>query len=272
MGNLAVRLKEQWIVQNNRFPNFFRLIKLVSSFLPILLIWIILGWLRIWPDYYFPSPVKVYQVGVETIQKGILQKHIVASLERLLVGFIVGGGIGIVLAFLMGINRFCNRFFDPIINFFQSIAGIAWVPLAIIWFGFGFRTTIFVIFNTVFFPVVFNTLMGIRGVPKVLEDAALTMGAKKRQVIFEVLLPGALPSIITGLRIGMGYGWRALIAAEMISSDTGLGFLIFDARNYFKTELVLLGMLTIGIIWIIIDNLFLKPVERRTIERWGLVR
>jgi taurine transport system permease protein len=272
LTTLWLSVKEKYVRITKRIPLLQGIVKNLGPFVPLVLLWSFISYLRIWPDYLFPSPWQVVETGIDLFEKGIMQKNIWVSLIRLLSGFLVGAVGGIVLAFLMGVNRSVNKFFDPLINFFQSIAGIAWVPLALIWFGFGMKTIIFVIVNTVFFPVIFNTLMGIRSVPIVMEEAVMTLGADRKRVIFEVLLPGALPSIMTGLRVGMGYGWRSLIAAEMISSDTGLGFMIFDAKAYFLTDVVILGMLTIGVIWMIIDRLCLRPVERKTIERWGLVR
>jgi NitT/TauT family transport system permease protein/taurine transport system permease protein len=119
--------------------------------------------------------------------------------------------------------------------------------------------------------VFFNTLVGVRTVPKIFENAVLTLGGGRRHVIFEVLLPGAMPSIVTGIRMSIGFGWRALIAAEMIATTTGLGFLIYDASNFHQTDTILVGILTIGTLWLATDRLVLQPLERRTIERWGLV-
>jgi len=251
--------------------NIWPLLKRALPFILILLVWEILGRMEIWPPYFFPPLSKVAQTGANSIKSGILFKHLWASLGRLALALILGMGIGITLGLLMGVNRFISQLAEPLLNFFQSIAGIAWVPLALVWFGFGLGTITFVLFNTIFFPVAFNTLLGVKSVPVVYRQMVYTLGAKRKDVIFEVLLPGALPSIITGIRLGLGYGWRALIAAEMIASVNGVGFWIFDARMFFQTDVVLVGMLTIGFSWMLIDNLVMKPLERRTVERWGTV-
>jgi NitT/TauT family transport system permease protein/taurine transport system permease protein len=111
----------------------------------------------------------------------------------------------------------------------------------------------------------------VRTVPRIFEQAVQTMGGSRRHVIVQVLIPGALPSIVTGLRLSIGFGWRALIAAEMIATSTGLGCLIFNAANFHQTDAILVGTITIGLLWLATDRFLLLPLERRTIERWGLV-
>jgi len=160
---------------------------------------------------------------------------------------------------------------EPIVGFFNALSGIAWLPLAITWFGLGWTSVTFIMFNTIFFLVFFNTLVGVRAVPRIFEQAVLTMGGSRRDVIWEVLIPGALPSVVTGIRMSIGFGWRALIAAEMIATSTGLGFLIYNGANFLQSDTILVGIIVIGVLWLLTDRLLLRPLERRTIERWGLV-
>jgi NitT/TauT family transport system permease protein/taurine transport system permease protein len=171
----------------------------------------------------------------------------------------------------VGLNRWLAPIVEPIVGFFNALSGIAWLPLAITWFGLGWTSVTFIMFNTIFFLVFFNTLVGVRTVPKIFENAVLTLGGGRRHVILQVLLPGALPSIVTGIRMSIGFGWRALIAAEMIATTTGLGFLIYNASNFHQTDAIVVGILAIGTLWLATDRLVLQPLERRTIERWGLV-
>jgi NitT/TauT family transport system permease protein/taurine transport system permease protein len=117
----------------------------------------------------------------------------------------------------------------------------------------------------------FNTMLGVRGIPRVLEHSVLTMGGSRWDVIKDVYIPGAMPSMITGMRMSMGFGWRALIAAEMIGGDSGLGFMIFSSAEEFKIEEVFLGVIIISVIWMATDRYLLQPLERYTVERWGLV-
>jgi NitT/TauT family transport system permease protein/taurine transport system permease protein len=164
-----------------------------------------------------------------------------------------------------------SRALGPIVLFFQAIGDIAWLPILLIWFGFGLTTMTFVIVYTVIFPVVFNTVLGVRSVPRDLPRAALSLGAPRWRVLTDVILPGALPNIVTGLRNGLGYGWRALIAAEIIVGTSGIGFLMFDARRAGSAMEIVLGMIVLGLLWYAVDAWVLAPIERATGQRWGLV-
>ena len=165
-----------------------------------------------------------------------------------------------------------SAFFTPLLRFFSVLAGIAWIPIATLWFGYGFGAITFVIFNAVFFVVAYNTLLGVTGIPMPLRHAAASLGAGALAMLTEVLLPGALPNIVTGIRTGLGFAWRGLIAAEMIATNVGLGYMLFVARDFYRTEVIVLGMIVIGVLWLLIDRLLLAPLERATIERWGMVR
>lgn len=201
----------------------------------------------------------------------LLTNHVLSSMGRVGLSLVVGLPLGIAFGVLAGMHRRLANALEPVGVFANAISGIAWVPLAIVWFGVGWLTTLFILLNTVFWLVFFNTLLGVRGVPRVYENGVLTLGAKRRRVITEVYIPGALPSIVTGVRMSMGFGWRALIAAEMIGGDRGLGFMLFVSAQEYKTEEVFLGVLVIAVIWMLTDRTCLVPLERWTIERWGLV-
>jgi NitT/TauT family transport system permease protein/taurine transport system permease protein len=201
----------------------------------------------------------------------LLTNHVLSSMGRVGLSLVVGLPLGIAFGVLAGMHRRFGNALEPVGVFANAISGIAWVPLAIVWFGVGWLTTLFILLNTVFWLVFFNTLLGVRGVPRVYENGVLTLGAKRWKVITHVYIPGALPSIVTGIRMSMGFGWRALIAAEMIGGDRGLGFMLFVSAQEYKTEEVFLGVLVIAIIWMLTDRACLVPLERWTIERWGLV-
>lgn len=170
----------------------------------------------------------------------------------------------------VGISRRFASVVEPLAGFFNAISGIVWLPLAITWFGLSWKTVLFVIGNSVFFTVFFNTFVGVRAVPRLYERAILTLGASRWRTIQDVLLPGAMPSIVTGIRLGLGFGWRALIAAELVAVTQGLGFMIFSAANYLRTDVILAGILVIGVIALAMDTLILVPIERATVQRWGL--
>ncbi len=245
---------------------------LIGPFVPIIIAWDVLCRLEIFSAIILPPPARVFETFVEYMLSGELFVHIGESLIRLGLGVLAGTGLGLPLGIVMGMYPLVRRAFDPIVNLGQAIPGLAWIPLAILWFGLGYKAITFIIFTSVFFPVLFATITGIQSVPQVLVNASLTMGANRLQIVWDVLIKGALPTIITGIRLGIGYGWRALVGGEMIAATAGLGFLIFDARQFLKSDVVIMGMLAIGLTWVVMDRLLLKPLERRTIERWGMVR
>lgn len=220
----------------------------------------------------FPGVAPVLMAGLESIQDGSLIGHIGASLGRIALGTIIGILLAVPLGILMGVSPAVSTFVTPLLRFFSVLAGIAWIPIATLWFGYGFGAITFVIFNAVFFVVAYNTLLGVSSIPMPLRNAAASLGAGRRQIFMEVLLPGALPNIVTGIRTGLGFAWRGLIAAEMIATNVGLGYMLFVARDFYRTEVIVLGMIVIGVLWLLIDRLMLAPLERATIERWGLVR
>ena len=220
----------------------------------------------------FPSIESVFNAGVEAVNDGSIFNHITASLGRVAVGTLLAVVVSIPLGVAMGLNPIVSDFLSPLFRFFSVLAGIAWIPIATLWFGYGFGAITFVIFNAVFFVVTYNTLLGVASIPMPLRNAAASLGANGWTLLTQVILPGALPNIVTGIRTGLGFAWRGLIAAEMIATNVGLGYMLFLARDFYKTEVIVLGMIIIGLIWLAIDRLILAPVERATIERWGMVR
>jgi NitT/TauT family transport system permease protein/taurine transport system permease protein len=220
----------------------------------------------------FPDVPAVARAGMETIADGSLPAHVAASFGRVLVGTVLAILVSVPLGVAMGVSPVVSSFLTPLFRFFSVLAGIAWIPIATLWFGYGFGAITFVIFNAVFFIVAYNTLLGVSTIPMPLRHAAASLGANRWAMLTEVLLPGALPNIVTGIRTGLGFAWRGLIAAEMIATNVGLGYMLFLARDFYRTEVIVFGMIVIGALWLLIDRLLLAPLERRTIERWGMVR
>jgi NitT/TauT family transport system permease protein/taurine transport system permease protein len=260
--------RAQWVKRRRWLGAFLRG---ASPFALLLALWYVLTARGVLPPIFLPSPAEVARVVVDMVRDGSLPGHVGASLGRVLVGLVVSVPLGVGLGVLMGLRRGVARAVEPVASFLNSLSGIAWLPLAITWFGIGWVSVTFILFNTIFFLVLFNTLVGVRGVPRIFEHGLLTLGGRRRHIFFQVLIPGALPSIVTGIRMSMGFGWRAILAAEMISSTNGLGFLIYNAANFHQTDTIIAGILLIGSIWLVTDRLVLVPIERWTVERWGLV-
>ncbi|HYB57234.1 MAG TPA: ABC transporter permease [Alphaproteobacteria bacterium] len=220
----------------------------------------------------FPGVLDVARAGLDSIRDGSLVMHAAASLLRVAVGTALAILASVPLGVAMGVSPAVSSFLAPLFRFFSVLAGIAWIPIATLWFGYGFGAITFVIFNAVFFVVTYNTLLGVASIPLPLRHAAASLGARRWTMLTEVLLPGALPNIVTGIRTGLGFAWRGLIAAEMIATNVGLGYMLFLARDFYRTEVIVFGMVVIGVLWLLLDRLLLAPLERATIERWGLVR
>jgi taurine transport system permease protein len=223
------------------------------------------------PRYILPSPGAVLGDAADLVRQGALLDAVLSSVARMAIGFLLGAVLGVALGVLVGTNRVVAVFFMPLARFFQAIAGVIWIPLAVLWLGISWRSVTFIIFNTVFFLVFYNTLMGVQTVPRTLRNSILTLGGSRWDVIREVLLPGALPSILVGMRVGVGYGWRSLIAAEIIASGQGLGVLIWQGERFFRIPDIIVGLFIIGLISFFMDRLVFAPLQARTVERWGTI-
>jgi len=256
-----------YIRATHRWPGVAALI----PFIPVVAVWAIIAESGLFPRVFFPGPVDVVHSFVSLTYKGILPDYLYDSLVRLAAGASIGMLLGIPLGIWIGTNRIAHRICWPVLLFFQAIGDIAWLPILLIWFGFGLSTMTFVIVYTVLFPIVLNTVLGVESVSRDLGRAARSLGASPARVLWEVTLPGALPNIITGLRNGLGYGWRALIAVEMIVGTSGIGFMMFDARRAGSVVEIMVGMIVLGLLWYIVDGWILAPIERATGRRWGLV-
>jgi NitT/TauT family transport system permease protein/taurine transport system permease protein len=261
------RVQRAWVRATAAWPA----LRSILPFVPLVAAWWITSALEVFPKAFFPGPVEVAKSFVELVRKGILPEYLADSVGRLAVGAAVGIAIAIPLGVLIGTSRRAHAALWPVLLFFQAVGDIAWLPILLIWFGFGLTTMTFVIVYTVLFPVVLNTVLGIRSVPTDLVRAARSLGASPARVVWEVLLPGALPNVMTGLRNGLGYGWRALIAAEIIVGSSGIGFLMFDARRAGSVVEIMLGMVILGALWYVVDAWVLAPIERATGQRWGMV-
>ena len=241
----------------------------LAPFVFILLVWISAIAVFDFPSGVLPQPIDVLEVPFK--ESGDYWTNVLASLQRLILGFLVAGSTGIVVGLAAGLSRRVADFLGPLTTFLNAISGIAWIPLAVAWFGVGTGMVVFIIWNAAFFLVFGNTMLGVRLVPEVLENGLKTLGASRGQVLRQVIFPGALPYIMSGLRSGLGFGWRAVIAAELVGATSGLGQWIFIAQEFARTDIIVAGALSIGLIGMLMDRWILAPLERRTIERWGLV-
>ncbi len=265
--NTLLHIGSAYLRLSARFP----VLRTIVPFLPLIIAWTVVTEMGVFPRAFLPGPLEVIQSFGTLIYKGVLPEYLEDSVIRLAVGAACGIAVGIPLGLLVGLSERAREWIWPILLFFQAIGDIAWLPILLIWFGFSLTTMTLVIVYTVLFPIVLNTALGVRSVPTDLQRAARSLGASPARVIWEVVLPGALPNIMTGLRNGLGYGWRALIATEIIVGTSGIGFMMFDARRAGSVVEILLGMVVLGTLWYVVDSWVLAPIERATGKRWGLV-
>ena len=247
------------------------LLMAVPPFL-LLLVWFAVPHHLTYPAYKLPSIATVGQRIVEAVSDGSLAKAILSSLGRLAMGFVVGNLIAIPLGIAVAMNRHVSDLLRPLMTFLQSIAGIAWVPLAIIWFGLGHGAVVFIIANAIFFASINNTIVGVESIPNTLYRAVRSHGGRGSQVFFNLVLPGALTQIILGFRTSMAYGWRSLVAGEMIAGSSGLGYMTIEAVQWYQTETIIMGIAVIGVLWLLMDRFLFSTLERATVIRWGMVR
>lgn len=216
-----------------------------------------------------PPPSHVAREFWELLLSGALMTHIGASLSRVLSAWVLAALVAIPLGIAMGRIGIVERLLDPLVELIRPISPLAWIPLAILWFGIGESGKIFVVFIGAFFPSLVATIAGVKRIDPVLIQAGQVLGCNDKSSLFrKVVLPAALPNIITGLRISFGTGWAAIIAAELVAARSGLGYLISNGMEILRADRVLVGMIVIGVLGVCFDLLF-RFIQRKI--SWGAV-
>jgi ABC-type nitrate/sulfonate/bicarbonate transport system permease component len=210
-----------------------------------------------------PSPWLTAQTFVSLTASGELPHHVMVSLTRVGTAWLLAAALAVPLGLLMGRSRRIERIVDPFVELFRPISPLAWIPLAILWFGIGETGKIFIIFIGAFFPTLLNTIAGVKSVDPVLIRAGQVLGCTTEQALFrKVILKAAMPQIIVGLRVSFGAGWMAIIAAELVAANSGLGYLIADGMEIMRSDHVLVGMVVIGVLGFLFDLGFRKLDQR----------
>ena len=241
----------------------------LSSILGFILLWHLLtDFLGLFPPIILPSPEKVfftiYEKFTVPVGEEKLLGHIEVSLVRILVGVGIALALAVPLGILMGWYEDLDAVASPLIEVLRPIPPIAWIPLAILWFGIGLGSKVFIIAIGAFFPALINTYIGVKFVEPLLIKAAQTLGAKDKNILWEVVLPASVPLIVAGIRISVGVGMMCLVAAELVAASSGLGYLIMLGGDDLKPELSIMGMIGIGMLGLIADRVILA-VERKVI-------
>src|SRR6187551_2138830 len=220
----------------------------------------------------FPTPWQVVTGASELVQNGVLWEHIGASLFRVGSGFLLAVAFAVPLGLWMGWVRGAFTTLNPIFQMLRPISPIAWIPIAILWFGVGNASPIFLIFISSVFPMIVQTTVGVHTIERRYLRAAANFGVSRSVLFRRVVIPAVLPEIIVGMRIGIGVAWLVVVAAEMIALRSGLGYLIMDSRNAGnRYDLVIAGMIIIGLIGLLLDGAT-RLLERMDIVKWRYVR
>lgn len=244
----------------------------VAGLVLLLLLWELFARSGLFTQALTPPLGRIARVAWRILLDGSLLQNSAFTLGRVLAGLALACLIGIPVGILMGRFRAMERFFLPLVSVLMPIPSLAWVPLFILWFGIGEVTTLLVVGYAATFPVIYNVWTGVRAVNPLWMRSALAMGARQRQLFRSVVLPGASPYMLTGIRLAFGRAWIAVIGGEMLANPSaGLGRAIFDAREYLDSEVMLVSLIAIGVVGIAFERLVFQAVETRTVARWGMV-
>ena len=259
-----------------RWP-FSRQITLsVGTLLLLLAVWWAVAAQQWVSPLFLPPPGQVLAklitiAGPQGFMDATLWQHLAASLTRIVIALLAAGLIGVPVGIAMGLNSTVRGILDPLIELYRPVPPLAYLPLMVIWFGIGETSKILLIYLAIFAPVAMSALAGVKSAQQVRIRAARSLGASRAQVLWLVILPGALPEILTGLRIGLGVGWSTLVAAELIAATRGLGFMVQSAGEFLATDVVLAGIAVIAIIAFLLE-LGLRALQRRLTPWHGEVQ
>ena len=242
------------------------------AFAVLALAWQAAYWAGVFPPKLFPSLATVLDTLGRLTLNGTMIVSAADTLYRLLCGFLLAGVAGVVVALLMGRVQWIEDALLPIVSFMYPIPGIAYAPLFVLWFGLGDVPAILLVAVATSFTVIINTWKGVKAVKPVWIRSAQAMGASERRIFTRVILPGALPYVLTGLRLGLASAWRILVAVEMLMSVTrGLGWLIFGSQQFLNTDVMLATIVVIGIVGMLLERQVFERLERATVVRWGMM-
>ena len=241
---------------------------IVAPFLIPLVAWELVVLFGGYSEQVFPRPATVVAAFVELLLSGELLKHAVDSLYRVTIGFYIAALLGIPLGIFVGRNVIAKRMFGPVIQFLRPISPLAWIPIAVLWFGIGDLPAIFLIFLASFFPLVTSTAVAVESINPIYFQVAANFNFSPMERVSKVIVPAIIPEVVIALRITVGIAWLVVVAAEMIAVQSGLGYLILDARNALRMDYVMVAMISIGIIGLILD-MIMRRLMLIDCAAWG---
>jgi len=244
----------------------------IFPFLVVGGIWEILAHLGVFPARLFPPIEEIAVAFVRLTVDGILPHHALETVLRLLAGFGLAAVVGVSVGIAMGRSRLAEDVFLPLVSICAPIPGLAYAPLFLLWFGLGNFASVLLVAFVSMFPIIFNTWTGVKAVKEIWVRSAQAMGADGKKLFWYVILPGALPFIFTGWRLGLAQAWRILVAVEMLAAvPWGLGWLIFGAREFLNTDVMMAGIAVIAVIGLALEKLVFEKLENYTVVRWGMM-
>jgi len=241
----------------------------IVSLILVILIWEMVILTGRYELSLLPSPFKVLEGIGELIRDGTLATNFKVSLLRFLIGYLTASFAGIVLGLILGSYRKIWAFIDPVVQILRPISPIAWFPFIVLWFGIGDLPAVVIIFIASFYPVLLSTISGVNKVDPMYLKVAQNFGIKQPYLLSKIIFPAAFPLITNGLHMALGSAWVFLVAGEMVGAQSGLGYLIIDARNSIRPDLVLAGIICIGVTGLILDKI-IRLLENWVEKQWGI--
>ena len=232
------------------------IIKRVIPIAFILMAWYLCSYFEIWSTYILPSPIQVWNTFISMVQSGELFIHIFASMSRVLTGFSIAFVFAFILGIIAGLKPSLSPYYSHIVEFLRNVPPLSLIPLLILWIGIGEESKVIIIILASFFPMFLNIKKGFGTCDPKLLEVGQVLGLTPWQRFLKIVLPSAIPDILLGMKVGLGYSWRAIIGAEMIAAASGLGYLILDAQTMSRSDKVIVGILVIGFLGVLCDKVF----------------
>lgn len=244
-------------------------IHLSGALLLVLISWQSIAWLGGWNEALFPTPAQTVHGFAEILADGVLLKDIGTSLYRFLLGYTTSVVLAMALGLILGWYQSIWAFLNPIAQVLRPISPVAWLPFIVLVFGIGDMPSLVIIFLAAFFPVLLSTVAAVAGIEPVYLKVARNFGIGQPQLLTKIIFPAIFPRIATGLHLALGTAWVFLVAGEMVGTQSGLGFLIIDARNNLRADLLMTAIITIGVLGLLLDS-SITWLEKRIYRRWGI--
>lgn len=241
---------------------------IVISLVLLLIVWQLAFWGSDFNSALFPSPLQAFNALTEMVSNGILFTHIGASMYRFAAGYVSSVIIAVLLGLVIGRLPKVFQYINPAVQLLRPISPMAWMPFIVLWFGIGDIPAIVIIFIAAFFPVLLSTVSAVGGIDTIYLKVSENFGTRQPQIMWKVIFPASFPQIANGIHLALGTAWVFLVAGEMVGAQSGLGYLVIDARNNLRADILFADIIVIGLIGLLLDTL-LKVAEKRIIKAWG---